>query len=315
MKLARLEIYGFKSFAKKLDLKLTGGITAVVGPNGCGKTNVVDAIRWVLGEQKPTQIRLERMEDVLFKGSTTRHQLGMSEVSLTIENVSGILPVDMPELTVTRRLFRSGESDYMINRKSCRLADINDLLMDTGMGTDSYSVFELAMINAILSDKTDDRRHIFEEAAGVTKYKARRKSALNKLISIEDDLNRVGDIIAELERRVDSLKRQAAKAKRYRRLKGELKTRTIAIAAFELERHKKNLAGVAHELDSVQTSIEALRVKLSRLTAETETLSAGIVDVEKELEETADRFSASMSAITEIQREICFSSFIIFLPA
>ena len=223
MRLKRLEIFGFKSFAKKLDLKLVGGITAVVGPNGCGKTNVVDSIRWVLGEQRPTQIRLDRMEDVLFKGSDSRRQLGMAEVSLTLDNESRKLPLDMPEITITRRLFRTGESDYMINHKSCRLADINDLFMDTGMGTDSYSMFEQDMINSILSDKAEDRRHIFEEAAGVTKYKTRRKAAIGKLESIEVDLERVGDIITELERRVDSLKRQASKAERYRKLKTDIK--------------------------------------------------------------------------------------------
>ena len=304
MKLSRLEVFGFKSFAKKLDLALTGGITAVVGPNGCGKTNVVDAIRWVLGEQKPSQIRLERMEDVLFKGSTTRSRLGMSEVSLTIENVSGILPVDMPEVTVTRRLFRSGESDYMINRKSCRLADINDLLMDTGMGTDSYSVFEQSMINAILSDKTDDRRHIFEEAAGVTKYKARRKSALNKLASIESDLERVGDIVAELQRRVDSLRRQAARARRYRKLKSELKEKTVLLASYELARHRKTIDEVTRELDTLRTSSEGLRVGVSRGTAELETLAASLVDVEKDLTETARRFSESMGSITGREKDL-----------
>lgn len=304
MKLSRLEIFGFKSFAKKLDLRLAGGITAVVGPNGCGKTNIVDAIRWVLGEQRPTQIRLERMEDILFKGSVNRHQLGMSEVSLTIENDSGTLALDMPEITITRRLFRSGESDYMINRKSCRLADINDLLMDTGMGTDSYSVFELAMINAILSDKTDDRRHIFEEAAGVTKYKARRRSALNKLLSIENDLERVGDIIIELKRRVDSLKRQASKAKRYRTLKSAIKSKTITLASFELEKHKGKISEVNRELDKVQSSLESIRVKISGNTAETERLSAEIVTVEKELEKTAGQFNVSMEAITGKEKEL-----------
>ena len=304
MKLSRLEVFGFKSFAKKLDLALTGGITAVVGPNGCGKTNVVDAIRWVLGEQKPSQIRLDRMEDVLFKGSTTRSRLGMSEVSLTIENVSGILPVDMPEVTVTRRLFRSGESDYMINRKSCRLADINDLFMDTGMGTDSYSVFELSMINAILSDKTDDRRHIFEEAAGVTKYKARRKSALNKLASIESDLERVGDIVVELQRRVDSLKRQAARAGRYRKMKSELKEKTVALASYELARHRKTIDEVTRELQGIRTSSEGLRVSVSRVTAELETLAASLIDVEKNLEETARRFSESMGTITGREKDL-----------
>jgi len=304
MKLSRLEIFGFKSFAKKLDLRLSGGITAVVGPNGCGKTNVVDAIRWVLGEQRPTQIRLERMEDVLFKGSANRHRLGMSEVSLTIDNDCGILGMDMPEVTITRRLFRSGESEYLINRKACRLADINDMLMDTGMGTDSYSVFELSMINAILSDKTDDRRNIFEEAAGVTKYKARRKSALNKLISIEDDLDRVGDIIMELQRRVDSLRRQAAKARRYRRFKGEIRERAVALAAFEIDRRKKKAAGFERELADLGAAVESLRVRISTNTAGAEILNADIVGVEKELEEIARSFGESMGAITEQEKEI-----------
>ena len=227
MKLSRLEIFGFKSFAKKLDLKLLGGITVVVGPNGCGKTNIVDSIRWVFGEQRPTKIRLDSMEDVVFNGSASRRRLGLSEVSLTIENVSGILPVDLPEVTITRRLFRSGESEYMINRKQCRLADINDIFMDSGMGTDSYSVFELNMINDILSDKTEDRRRIFEEAAGITKYKSRRRSALNTLSNIEVDLNRLADFTNELDRRVSALKHQASKAARYRKLKSELKSRTI----------------------------------------------------------------------------------------
>ncbi len=304
MKLSRLEVYGFKSFAKKLDLKLTGGMTAVVGPNGCGKTNVVDSIRWVLGEQRPSMIRLERMEDVLFKGSETRRPLGMSEVSLTIENDSGLLPLSMPEVTITRRLFRSGESDYLINKKSCRLADIHDLLMDTGMGTDSYSLFELSMINAILSDKTDDRRHIFEEAAGVTKYKARRKSAMNKLSSIEDDLERVGDIIAELKRRVESLKRQASKAHRYRMLKGELKSKSIAIASFELELHKKKYDSVSRQLDQLETTIESARMGVSRSSGDIERLGAGIVDVEKELGDVSSRFSESLTAISETEKEL-----------
>ena len=304
MKLTRLEIYGFKSFAKKLDLKLADGITAIVGPNGCGKTNVVDAIRWVLGEQRPTQIRLERMEDILFKGSSSRRPLGMSEVNLTLENDAGRLPVDMPEITITRRLFRSGESDYQINKRSCRLADINDMLMDTGMGTDSYSVFELSMINSILSDKTEDRRHIFEEAAGVTKYKSRRKSALNKLINIEDDLNRVGDIIAELQRRVELLKRQAAKAKRYRTLKTEIKSRTIAVASFEIARQKERSAEVSKKLEKVQHDLESLRGKISMTNADIERLSVDIISVEKEIEENASHFQTSINTLSEKEKTL-----------
>ena len=303
MKLSRLEIYGFKSFAKKLDLKLLGGITVIVGPNGCGKSNVVDAIRWVLGEQRPTQIRLEQMEDVLFKGSASRRQLSMSEVSLTIESDSGFLPVNLPEVTITRRLFRSGESEYMINRKLCRLGDITNMFMDTGIGRDSYSVFEQEMINSILSDKTEDRRHIFEEAAGITKYKSRRRSALNTLVSIEDDLNRLGDFISELERRADSLKRQASKASRYRKLKSELKSRTIALGTYEIEKLKKKLSSVNSKLVSVQSSMEAVKAKSSTFATEIERLSAEILTVEKEQVKIAGRYEANIRAISERENE------------
>ncbi|MDP2983884.1 MAG: chromosome segregation protein SMC [Candidatus Latescibacter sp.] len=304
MKLSRLEIYGFKSFAKKLDLSLTGGTTAVVGPNGCGKTNVVDAIRWVLGEQRPTLIRLERMEDVIFKGSTNRKPLGMAEVSLTIENESGRLPLAMPEVTVTRRLFRSGESEYLINKKICRLADISDMFMDTGMGTDSYSLFELGMINSILSDKTEDRRHIFEEAAGVTKYKARRRTALNRMASIEDDLNRVGDIIAELERRVESLKRQAQKAARYRSLKSEIKARMISGASREIGRLKKKSESAEQGLTAVLSAAEELRGKISALTDSSDMLSLDILGAEKELAEINVRYDSFRNTIAEKEKEL-----------
>ena len=304
MKLSRLEIFGFKSFARKLDLKLHGGITAIVGPNGCGKTNVVDAIRWVLGEQRPTHIRLDKMEDVVFKGSGTRRQLGMSEVSLTFENDMGVLPVTMPEVTITRRLFRSGESEYMINRKQCRLADINDMLMDTGAGTDSYSVFEQSMINAILTDKTEDRRHVFEEAAGVTKYKARRKSALNTLLSIEDDLARSGDITYELERRVNSLKRQASKASRYRALKSEIKSRTISLASFEVGKFRKKLSDVSLELVAVQKSMGNLNAESNTYIDEIGDFSKEIVNVEKNLAEIAGFYEANVRALAEKESEM-----------
>lgn len=303
MKLTRLEVFGFKTFAKKLDIRLSAGITAVVGPNGCGKTNAVDAIRWALGEQRPTQIRLERMEDSIFKGSATRRQLGMAEVSLTIENESRRLPVEMPEVTITRRLFRSGESEYLLNRKICRLADINDLFMDTGMGTDSYSVFELAMINSILSDKTEDRRHIFEEAAGVTKYKARRKIALTRMLSIEDDLNRVGDIIAELERRVESLRRQAQKAARYRSLRSEFKARTVGIAAHEIGQLRKRSSAAEEELSSVRTLAAEYRERTTALGGEFDTLSLDMIDSERALGETTARCESVRALMSEREKE------------
>lgn len=303
MRLSRLEVYGFKTFARKLDVTLTGGITAVVGPNGCGKSNVVDSIRWVLGEQKPSQIRLERMEDVIFKGNTSRKPLGMAEVSLTIDNESGRLPVSLPEVTITRRLFRSGESEYLINRKICRLADINDLFMDTGMGTDSYSVFELGMINAILSDKTEDRRLIFEEAAGVTKYKARRRTALNRMLSIEEDLNRVGDIIAELDRRVESLKRQAQKATRYRALRSEIKARAVAVAAHEIGKLRTKVEAAETELAALQDQSEELRDRTATLGGDYESLSVDILEIERDLEDTAARFNTVRNDVAEREKE------------
>ncbi len=215
MHLAKVEIFGFKSFAKKTDLALHQGVTAVVGPNGCGKTNVVDAIRWALGEQKASVLRGERMESVIFNGSSQKKPLGMAEVSLLLDNSRKMLPIDYSEVLLTRRLFRSGESEYLLNKTPCRLKDLNDLFADTGMGPDAYSVIELKMVERILSDKSDERRSMFEEAAGITKFKQRRQAAMRKLEETDRDLLRVDDLLGEVERTVNSLKRQVRKAERY----------------------------------------------------------------------------------------------------
>jgi chromosome segregation protein len=215
MYLSKLEVFGFKSFAQKINLSFDAGLTAIVGPNGCGKTNVVDAIRWALGEQRPTMLRSDKMEDVIFNGTKNRKPLSIAEVSLTIENTKGILPSEYTEVVVTRRVYRSGESEYYLNKTLCRLKDIRDLFMDTGMGSDAYSVIELKMVETILSDSADERRRLFEEAAGVTKYKHRRKEAYRKLETVQHDLTRVSDIVREVQKAVNSLERQAHKAKRY----------------------------------------------------------------------------------------------------
>lgn len=201
MYLSRLEIFGFKSFANKVELKFNGGITAIVGPNGCGKTNIVDAIRWVLGEQRASVLRSDRMEDVIFNGTKDRKPLGMAEVSMTIENTKGILPMEYAEVTITRRIFRSGESEYLLNKVPCRLKDIIDLFADTGMGANAYSVIELKMIESLLSEKAEERRRLFEEAAGVTKYKQRKKVTLRKIEEVKSDLSRVDDIIREVQKK------------------------------------------------------------------------------------------------------------------
>lgn len=224
MYLSKLDIFGFKSFAHKVQVTFDSGMTAIVGPNGCGKTNIVDAIRWVLGEQRSSMLRSDKMEDVIFNGTDKRKPLSMAEVLLTIENTKGILPIEYSEVTIGRRLYRSGESEYLLNGAVCRLKDIIDMFMDTGMGANAYSVIELKMVETILSDKADERRRLFEEAAGVTRYKHRRKEAYRRLEHVQQDLMRVNDIIREVQKTVHSLERQAKKAEEHNEISRELKT-------------------------------------------------------------------------------------------
>lgn len=230
MYLSKLELHGFKSFADRTVVNFAPGVTVVVGPNGCGKSNVVDAVRWVIGEQRARILRSEKMENVIFNGAGHRKALGVAEVMLTIENNRGVLPTEYQEVTIGRRLYRSGESEYLLNGTQCRLKDITDLFMDTGMGAGAYSVIELKMIEELLSDNALDRRRLFEEAAGITKYKIRRTQTLRKLKSTQVDLTRVRDLTEELDRRVRSLERQAKKASRYKRHRGRLTELELALA-------------------------------------------------------------------------------------
>src|SRR5690606_23063182 len=234
MYLSKLEIFGFKSFAQKTVVNFNEGVTSIVGPNGCGKTNIVDAIRWCLGEQKSSALRSDKMENVIFNGTATRKPMGMAEVSLTIENTKGILPTEYTDVTITRRIFRSGESEYLLNKNICRLKDITNLFMDTGIGANAYSVIELKMVETILSNKAEERRTMFEEAAGVNKYKLRRRLALKKLDDVKSDLVRVNDIVTEVEKKVASLERQAKKADRFNNLSSTLREQELDLAEREL---------------------------------------------------------------------------------
>ena len=234
MHISKLEIFGFKSFAKKETVVFDSGITGIVGPNGCGKTNIVDAIRWVLGEQKTKRLRSSKMEDVIFNGASNVKPLGLCEVFLTIENNKGLLPVEYTEVEIGRRLYRSGESEYFINRNNCRLKDISNLFVDTGLTSDAYSVIELNMIEQILSDKDDSRRQMFEEAAGVNKYKAKRKSALRKFDLNSRDLERIDDIILEIEIQVKALDLQLKRFKRHEKLTSELKELELDLASARM---------------------------------------------------------------------------------
>ena len=234
MNISKLEIFGFKSFAKKETILFNSGITGIVGPNGCGKTNIVDAIRWVLGEQKTKRLRSSKMEEVIFNGASNVKPLGLCEVFLTIENNKGLLPVEYSEVEIGRRLYRSGESEYFINRNNCRLKDISNLFVDTGLTSDAYSVIELNMIEQILSDKDDSRRKMFEEAAGVNKYKSKRQSALKKFDLNSRDLERIDDIIVEIQLQVKALDLQLKRFRRHEKLSNELKELEIDLSSARI---------------------------------------------------------------------------------
>ena len=217
MYLKKIELQGFKSFADKTEIELKDGITTVVGPNGAGKSNISDAIRWVLGEQSIKALRGVKSEDVIFAGTQNRKSLGFAEVSLIIDNLEGRLPIEYTEVTVARRLYRSGETGYFINKTPCRLKDISELFMDTGIGKDGYSIIGQGKIDEILSNKSEDRRNIFEEAAGIVKYRVRKLESEKKLEQTKINLLRINDILAEIESNIEPLKLGAEKAKKFLR--------------------------------------------------------------------------------------------------
>ncbi|ANT64268.1 chromosome segregation protein SMC [Prosthecochloris sp. CIB 2401] len=241
MYLSKIELFGFKSFAHRVKITFDKGLTAIVGPNGCGKTNVVDAIRWVLGEQKSALLRSTKMENIIFNGTRKLKPQSLSEVSLTIENTRNVLPVEYTEVTVTRRLYRSGESEYLLNQVPCRLKDILDLFADTGMGSDAYSVIELKMIEEIISNKSEERMKLLEEAAGITRYKQRRKQTFRQLDITSRDLNRVDDLISEVSKKVRSLHSQVQKAEKYRSIRKELKEIDLNLCFASLQEKEARL--------------------------------------------------------------------------
>ena len=295
MFLHKLEIQGFKSFVDKTDLQFGAGITGVIGPNGCGKTNVSDAIRWVMGEQSARQLRGDSMEDVIFNGSPRRKPLGMAEVHLTLKNDRGVLPTEYSEVTVSRRVFRSGMSEYFLNRTPCRLKDIRDLFFDTGMGSHAYSVIERQMVDHVLSDDSGHRRFLFEEASGITKYKARKKEALAKLEATEGDLTRLNDIVFEIERELRSLARQVAKARRHQRLRDEVRDIDLRLTAGHVEalRRKESESrdqwqeetvrreGVAASLAALEAGLNDQKLALLELERELTTAQGGLRDREE----------------------------------
>lgn len=303
MQLTSLEIFGFKSFAERTKFVFDKGITGIVGPNGCGKSNIVDSIRWVLGEQKTRNLRSDKMENVIFNGTKARRKSNLAEVSLTFENTKNILPTEYTTVTITRKLYRSGDSEYQINGVACRLKDIHNLFMDTGVSSDSYAIIELKMVDEMLTNKDNERRKFFEEAAGISKYKVRKKQTLKRLKDTDDDLERVEDLLFEIDKNLKSLEKQARRTQRYFEIKEQyklissqyafLKMKDIHEQKLQLERDENSLKD---QLMSVQTETAQREARLQQLKKE-------LLDHEKELSEGQYALNKHISRIQSIETE------------
>ena len=294
MYLKSIEMQGFKSFANKTILQFHDGITGVVGPNGSGKSNVGDAVRWVLGEQSAKQLRGGNMQDVIFSGTETRKPLGYASVAITLDNSDHKLNVDFEEVTVTRRLYRSGESEYLMNGASCRLKDINELFYDTGIGKEGYSIIGQGQIDKILSGKPEERRELFDEAAGIVKFKRRKAVTEKKLAEEQQNLVRVNDILSELTRQLEPLERQSETAKIYLKKKEELKILDINMFLLEMERIRNDLAKVEdryriaeEQLKSTKEAFEHTKQEYEKLEQEQEKLDQTILSARDQAGENA----------------------------
>lgn len=290
MQLKKLEVQGFKSFADKTEILFLDGITTIVGPNGSGKSNISDAIRWVIGEQSAKNLRGSKMEDVIFAGTEARKKVGFAEVSMYLDNSDGALPIDYNEVIVTRRVYRSGESNYLINGTECRLKDIQAIFMDTGLGKDGYSIISQGKIDEILSNKSEERRHIFEEAAGIVKYRTRKEEATRKLDNTEATLQRVGDVIGEIENTIGPLEKRAETAKKFLKLRDELKILDVKLFVNSVDSNASNIAKIDDLLNTLQADIE----KQENLSKENETkkieLKAKIQELSDKIESLREKF-------------------------
>ena len=300
MYISELKMHGFKSFAKKEVLKLSQGVTTVVGPNGCGKTNIVDAIRWVLGEQKSSVLRGGKMEDVIFNGAENMKPLSVCDVTLTVHNNKGKLPIEYNDIEIGRRVYRNGESEYTINKTPCRLKDINDLFIDTGMGSDAYSVIELKMIEQILSENGDDRRRMFEEASGINKYRKQRKSTLRKFDATRFDLERINDVISEVEQKVHGLELQLKRFKRHENLTHQLREKDIELAFLKVDKYQNIMSPLEQEIKDYNYLKSSKTDKSSKYE---EVLEKNRL-VYKEQEDELNALQAKLLTLTENRQEV-----------
>jgi chromosome segregation protein len=304
MKLRALRLHGFKSFADRTEVVFHDGMTAVVGPNGCGKSNISDAIRWVLGEQRPTAIRGAKMEEAIFQGTIDRRPVNRGSVSIEVTNDDGALPVPFTEVEITRTVYRDGGSDYFLNRSPCRLRDIQDLCRDTGLGANAYSIIENRMIDAILSERAEERRGLFEEAAGIGKYKDRRKEATRRLERAQVDLQRLEDLIAEVQSKVRSLARQKGAAERYAGFRKRRLDLEMSIARRQLGELGARLREVRASLAGEVPRDESLRAKVSEAESRLETLRLEHLALEKARNSAAARLEETRSRIGRWERDL-----------
>ena len=300
MFLKRLETIGFKSFAERISVEFVPGITTIVGPNGSGKSNIIDAIRWVLGEQSAKSLRGQKMEDIIFQGSETRKPLNFAEVSLILNNEEGLLPIDYQEVKVTRRVYRSGESEFLINKQPCRLKDIVDLFTDTGLGRESFSIIGQGKIDEILSSKAEERRAVFEEAAGVMRYKKRKQEATFKLNETEDNLARVEDIIHEISQQIEPLKVQAEVAKQYKSLQKQLTEKEVSLLVTEIDALHKEWSTLLEQIEKEklshieqQTILQRLDAEIVKKRGETEQLESDLNSLQTRLLEVTEQLEQS----------------------
>ncbi len=304
MKLRRLSLHGFKSFADRTELSFRDGITAIVGPNGCGKSNISDAVRWVLGEQRASAIRSSRMDEAIFQGTTERRRLNRAEVALGFSNDDRRLAVPYDEVEIRRVVFREGGSDYELNRSSVRLRDILELCRDTGLGANAYSIIEQGMVDAILSDRTEDRRNLFEEASGIGRYKDRRAAAQRRLEAADTDLARLEDIVSEVESKVRALGRQRKRAERHREMRSRLLSVEIAVAQAELRSIREEILDLAGRLDAVKSRDPSARAALSTAEADLERLRVAAAEAARERNASAERLERINREIAEREREL-----------
>ena len=304
MYLKRLEMQGFKSFPDKTVLEFMPGITTVIGPNGSGKSNISDSIRWVLGEQSIKSLRGSKSEDIIFAGTQNRKSLGFAEVSIVIDNSDGKLPIEFSEVVVTRRIFRNGESGYLINKTPCRLKDVLELFMDTGIGKDGYSIIGQGKIDEILSNKSEERRNIFEEAAGIVKYRVRKNESEKRLEQTKLNLLRINDILSEIETNIDLLKTQSEKAKKYLSLREELKSIEIGLFLYNIDNYKLNLDEIVKNIDIINSNRTDEEARMSVLQNLKENLKIELEEIMSKIEQTQNLAFESEKKIEQINSEI-----------